>query len=46
ALGTKQLTADPWTGTTERLQIGERVKGTVTRVTDFGAFVEIVPGVE
>jgi small subunit ribosomal protein S1 len=46
SLGLKQLQAEPWTGVPERLKVGERVKGPVTRVMDFGAFVEIEPGVE
>ncbi len=46
SLGLKQLTPDPWTEVAGRLRSGERVRGTVTRVTDFGAFVEIEPGVE
>jgi len=46
SLGLKQLTPDPWTAIGEKLQMGDRVKGTVTRLTDFGAFVEIEPGVE
>src|SRR5215475_11022262 len=39
SLGMKQLQADPWTLIGERYKAGERVRGTVTRVTDFGAFV-------
>ncbi|HYM10404.1 MAG TPA: 30S ribosomal protein S1 [Bryobacterales bacterium] len=46
ALGLKQLTPDPWAEVAERLKPGERVKGVVTRLMDFGAFVEIAPGVE
>jgi small subunit ribosomal protein S1 len=46
SLGLKQLQAEPWTTVPERLKVGERVTGPVTRVMDFGAFVEIEPGVE
>jgi small subunit ribosomal protein S1 len=46
SLGMKQLQPDPWTVAAAALQVGERAKGRVTRVTDFGAFVELQPGVE
>ena len=46
SLGLKQLQAEPWATVPERFQAGERVAGTVTRIQDFGAFVEIEPGVE
>ena len=46
SLGLKQLEADPWTTAPERLQAGQRINGSVTRLTDFGAFVEIEPGLE
>ena len=46
SLGLKQLEADPWTSAPERLQAGQRITGTVTRLADFGAFVEIEPGLE
>ncbi len=46
SLGMKQLQADPWTLVAEQYKTGERVRGTVTRVTDFGAFVELQPGIE
>ena len=46
ALGMKQLLPHPWDGIEERLKAGDRVHGIVTRATDFGAFVEIEPGVE
>ena len=47
SLGIKQLHPDPWTELPERkYPIGSRVKGKVTKVTDFGAFVEIEPGIE
>jgi small subunit ribosomal protein S1 len=46
SLGLKQLQADPWTTAADRYHTGERVKGTVARVTDFGAFVELEPGLD
>ena len=46
SLGMKQLQPDPWTATSARLSVGERVQGKVSRVTDFGAFIEIAPGVD
>ena len=46
SLGLKQLQPHPWDAVAGKYQAGERVRGTVTRVTDFGAFVELEPGVE
>jgi len=46
SLGMKQLQPDPWTVAAEKYRAGDRVRGTVSRVTDFGAFVEIEPGIE
>ncbi|UWZ85067.1 S1 RNA-binding domain-containing protein [Occallatibacter riparius] len=46
SLGLKQLQQEPWETVPQRYQAGQRVSGTVTRVQDFGAFVEIEPGVE
>jgi small subunit ribosomal protein S1 len=46
SLGMKQLQAEPWETVPSRYQANQRVSGRVTRVTDFGAFVEIEPGIE
>ena len=46
SLGLKQLTPDPWTETLENLKQGDRVRGKVVRLAEFGAFVEIAPGVD
>ncbi len=46
SLGLKQLQPEPWTSAAERYQVGQRVNGTVTRLLDFGAFVELEPGIE
>ncbi|MBO0740297.1 MAG: 30S ribosomal protein S1 [Hyphomicrobiaceae bacterium] len=46
SLGMKQLQADPWSGIEAKYPIGARFKGTVTNIADYGAFVELEPGVE
>jgi small subunit ribosomal protein S1 len=46
ALGLKQLTPHPWDGLDESLKVGDKVKGKVVVMADYGAFVEIAPGVE
>jgi len=46
ALGLKQLTPHPWQSLSEDIQIGTRVKGKIVTVADYGAFLEIIPGVE
>ncbi|MBR1769115.1 MAG: 30S ribosomal protein S1 [Bacteroidales bacterium] len=46
ALGLKQLTPHPWDQLDADLKVGDRVKGKVVVIADYGAFVEIIPGVE
>ncbi len=46
SLGMKQLDKDPWEVVTERYPIGSQVKGKVTNITDYGAFVELEDGIE
>ena len=46
SLGIKQLQEDPWLRVAEKFPIGSRFAGTVTNITDYGAFVELEPGVE
>ena len=46
SLGMKQLESDPWEGISEKYPIGKKIKGAVTNITDYGAFVEIEPGIE
>jgi len=46
SLGLKQLTPDPWTTVDQRFPVGTRVKGKVVSLTDYGAFVELEPGIE
>ena len=45
-LGLKQLSAHPWDALDQELKIGDRVKGKVVVLADYGAFIEILPGVE
>ena len=46
SLGIKQLLADPWEGIAERYPVEMKLKGRVTNITDYGAFVELEPGIE
>src|SRR6266849_7590090 len=46
SVGMKQLEPDPWDSVAAKYKAGERARGTVTRVLDFGAFVELEPGIE
>ena len=46
SLGYKQLHADPWTSAAERYPVGQRLQGKVVSLTDYGAFVELEPGIE
>ncbi|MBI3031193.1 MAG: 30S ribosomal protein S1 [Candidatus Rokubacteria bacterium] len=46
SLGVKQIQPDPWEVVAERYPVGSRVTGKVVRLTDFGAFVELEPGVD
>ena len=46
SVGMKQLLPHPWDSVAARLKVGDRVRGVVTRVMDFGGFVELEPGVE
>ena len=46
SLGLKQKSADPWIGVDQKYPVGTRVKGKVVSITDYGAFVELEPGVE
>jgi small subunit ribosomal protein S1 len=46
SLGLKQLAPDPWTLAGEKYKVGDRLTGTVSRLTDFGAFVELDPGID
>jgi small subunit ribosomal protein S1 len=46
SLGLKQFAPDPWTTAAERFHSGDRVQGRVSRLADYGAFVELLPGVD
>jgi small subunit ribosomal protein S1 len=46
SLGMKQLEADPWDGIGAKYPVGKKISGTVTNITDYGAFVELEPGIE
>ena len=46
ALGLKQLTPHPWDALDPNLKVGDRIKGKVVVIADYGAFVEVAPGVE
>jgi small subunit ribosomal protein S1 len=46
SVGMKQLQAHPWDAVPGKYNVGERVRGAVTRVAEFGAFVELEPGIE
>lgn len=46
SLGMKQLEADPWEGIEVKYPVGVKFKGRVTNITDYGAFVELEPGIE
>jgi len=46
SLGLKQLSADPWSSVASTFEVGQALMGRVTRSADFGAFIEIAPGIE
>ena len=46
SLGLKQLQPEPWETATDRFTVGQRITGQVTRMAEFGAFVELEPGIE
>src|SRR6201747_1432182 len=46
SLGIKQLLADPWEGIAARYPVNAKLKGRITNITDYGAFVELEPGIE
>jgi small subunit ribosomal protein S1 len=46
SLGMKQLLDDPWQGIEAKFPVGAKMKGRVTNITDYGAFVELEPGIE
>jgi ribosomal protein S1 len=46
SLSLKQLQEDPWAKEVQRFKVGDEVEGTVTRITPFGAFIQLSPAVE
>jgi small subunit ribosomal protein S1 len=46
SLGVKQIQSDPWDTVAQRYEVGKKINGTVTNVTDFGVFVELEEGIE
>uniref|UniRef100_UPI003A91EAA8 30S ribosomal protein S1 n=1 Tax=Parasphingorhabdus sp. TaxID=2709688 RepID=UPI003A91EAA8 len=46
SLGMKQLESDPWDSATEKYAVGTKLSGSVTNITEYGAFVELEPGIE
>jgi len=46
SLGMKQLESDPWDGASQKYPIGAKLSGRVTNITEYGAFVELEPGIE
>jgi small subunit ribosomal protein S1 len=46
SLGMKQLESDPWDGVAAKYPVGAKLHGTVTNITEYGAFVELEPGIE
>ena len=46
SLGYKQITEDPWATAAEEYPVGKRVAGKIVSLTDYGAFIELVPGIE
>ena len=46
SLGMKQLESDPWDGVSQKYPVGAKMTGTVTNITEYGAFVELEPGIE
>jgi len=46
SLGMKQIQENPWTSVETKYRVGDRVKGTVRNLTDYGAFVELEPGID
>src|SRR5207247_1547398 len=46
SLGYKQITEDPWSSAADKFPVGKQVKGKVVSITDYGAFIELLPGIE
>lgn len=46
SLSIKQLEKNPWEAITEKFKVGDKIKGTISNITDFGIFVQLVPGID
>jgi len=46
SLGVKQLEEDPWTGIEEKYKVGQKIRGTISSITDYGIFVELDKGID
>jgi len=46
SMSVKQLEKNPWESISEKLQVGQNIKGPITNITDFGVFIEVAPGVD
>ena len=46
SLSIKQLEKNPWDAITEQFSVGQKIKGTISNITDFGIFVQLVPGID
>lgn len=46
SLSIKQLEKNPWDAITEKFKIGDKIKGTISNITDFGIFVQLMPGID
>ena len=46
SLSIKQLEKNPWESIDEQFKIGQKIKGTISNITDFGIFVQLIPGID
>ncbi len=46
SLSVKQLEKNPWEQVEEQFKVGQQVKGTISNITDFGIFVQLLPGID
>jgi len=46
SMSIKQLEKNPWESISEKLKVGQKIKGPITNITDFGVFIEVAPGVD
>ena len=46
SLSIKQLDKNPWESVDEQFKVGQKIKGTISNITDFGIFVQLLPGID